>query len=636
MVQETPSTLPTILAGPMVRHSSKETLTFWLVTSCPCEFSLRVFDQQKQYFNEVLCAQQVAQVQVGAKAFITLLNIDGSFPDESRLHYDIGINSGKDNFGSVSTLIPDLLYPDEQYPSFLIPGKLDSVLHGSCRKPHFDSEDGLLRVDAEIASSFSEQGCKPDLLIMSGDQVYADDVSGPTLFAIHQVIDKLGLFHEPLKGATVSDSKELMSHPYSFYRRPELLPDDKSVETFYNKFFKAKRKPVFTSVNANNHLISFSEVMAMYLLVWSPTLWAYVDLNEAPIEKEFSDLYKKEQQIIERFVGGLPKVRRALAHIPVYMIFDDHDITDDWNLTRGWEEAAYGNPFGKRIIGNALIAYWLCQGWGNGMNKFVSLQNDLNQYFDGDGLHQQDELIDRLLDWDQWHYHLDTVPKVVVLDTRTQRWRSESSLSKPSGLMDWEALCELQQELIGHPSVIMVSAAPVFGVKLIETIQRIFTFFGRALVVDAENWMAHKGTASVILNIFRHHKTPPNFMILSGDVHYSFVYDVTLRFRRNSPRILQFTSSGIKNQFPDTLLRWFDKLNRILYAKKSPLNWFTQRRYMRVATRRPEGQKFRTLLNQSGIGLLEIDEDFNKVKASSLAASGATVAFRKSSKEEDD
>ena len=154
--------------------------------------------------------------------------------------------------------------------------------------------------------------------------------------------------------------------------------------------------------------------------------------------------------------------------------------------------------------------------------------------------------------------------------------------------MDWEALCEMQQELIGQPSVILVSAAPIFGVKLIETIQKIFTFFGKALTVDAENWMAHKGTASVILNIFRHHKTPPNFVILSGDVHYSFVYDVKLRFRRNSPNITQITCSGIKNEFPEKLLRWFDRLNRVLYARRSPLNWFTQRRNMTIKHRRPD------------------------------------------------
>ena len=48
------------------------------------------------------------------------------------------------------------------------------------------------------------------------------------------------------------------------------------------------------------------------------------------------------------------------------------------------------------------------------------------------------------------HFSLETTPKVIVLDTRTKRWRSESSSNKPSGLMDWEALSELQQELINQ------------------------------------------------------------------------------------------------------------------------------------------------------------------------------------------
>jgi phosphodiesterase/alkaline phosphatase D-like protein len=50
-----------------------------------------------------------------------------------------------------------------------------------------------------------------------------------------------------------------------------------------------------------------------------------------------------------------------MAHLPCLMIFDDHDITDDWNLSAQWEETAYGHPFSRRIIGNALLGYLLCQ-----------------------------------------------------------------------------------------------------------------------------------------------------------------------------------------------------------------------------------------------------------------------------------
>ncbi|MGJ8679570.1 alkaline phosphatase family protein [Paraglaciecola sp.] len=622
-----------ILAGPIVRQANKTQVCIWLITSQAYRFSLRLFDEQAKlsWFDSELAPEQVSQIQVGTHAFINLIDVkpEGSIPCGSRVSYDLTAIDGEGQLLPISEVCEQLLYPNQTFPSFVMSSKINRMLHGSCRKPHHDSEDGLLVVDQQISEGIIGEAQSPDLLIMSGDQVYADDVAGPMLVAIEQTIQQLGLFHENLNGAEISNSSELFQHTHGYYQRPELLPDTKATENTYTHFFAAKKKPIFTSVNANNHLISFAEVIAMYILVWSPEMWSKVAISDQSIPNEYKDLFKREQDIIEVFSKGLFQVRRALAHVPVYMIFDDHDVTDDWNLTRGWEEAVYQDEFAKRIVGNALLGYWLCQGWGNTPQKLLPLFDTCAQHFTEKGITEHDQLIDKVLDWEHWSFHLDTSPKIVVLDTRTQRWRSESSLTKPSGLMDWEALCELQQELIGQKSVIMVSAAPVFGVKLIETIQRIFTFFGKALTVDAENWMAHKGTASVMLNIFRNRKTPPNFVILSGDVHYSFVYDVSLRFRQNSPHITQVTSSGIKNEFPDKLLRWFDRLNRILYSKYSPLNWFTKRRNMRVQHRRPQGQKVRTLLNSSGIGLLEIDENCESVQATQLCASGKQIQFRK-------
>ena len=55
---------------------------------------------------------------------------------------------------------------------------------------------------------------------------------------------------------------------------------------------------------------------------------------------------------------------------------------------------------------------------------------------------------------------------------------------------------DLQQELLGQSKVIIVSPAPMFGVKLIEAVQRTATLIGGSLLVDAENWMAHPGAAN--------------------------------------------------------------------------------------------------------------------------------------------
>ncbi len=193
--------------------------------------------------------------------------------------------------------------------------------------------------------------------------------------------------------------------------------------------------------------------------------------------------------------------------------------------------------------------------------------------------------------------------------------------------MDWEELSDLQQMLMHEDAVVMVSPAPVFGVKLVEAVQRVFTYFGHALVVDAENWMAHPGSANVMLNIFRHRRTPRHFVILSGDVHYSFVYDVKIRYRTNSPAIWQITASGFRNAFPRRLLYWFDLLNRWLFGSASPLNWFTRRRRMKLRARRPDGDRHRRLVNGSALGRVRLDATGAPTEISLLLAEGGEVRF---------
>ncbi len=579
--------------------------------------------------NEVVVSGncQRETIRVGKYAFIHLLSFTSSepFEDTARIGYSLSFSDDAQQ-ASWENEQRGLLYDGQSSLCFHYTEAPETILHGSCRKPHFHSDDALAQVDVLHKNAFKKQNDFPDLLLMTGDQIYADDVAGPMLKAIHSVIDRLGLYHEALEGAVVTNTNELATHEHGYYEREQLLPQIATNTVLSSIFFGAKKKPVFTSVNAQNHLIGSAEIIAMYLLVWSDTLWADINIDKDGIPPKYHAIFDKEHEALNGFVKQLPQVRRALAHIPTYMIFDDHDVTDDWNLTRGWEQEVYGNPLSKRMIGNALIGYLLCQGWGNAPKKVAPLIAKVQESMGESGLNSHDEIIDELLDFDQWHYRLDTTPPIEVLDTRTQRWRSESNMNKPSGLMDWEALCDFQHSIIGKESVIVVSAAPIYGVKVIEAIQKVFTFFGKALTVDAENWMAHKGTANVILNIFRHYKTPPDFIILSGDVHYSFVYDVRLRFRRNSPHITQFTCSGLKNAFPDRLIKWLDRLNRVLYRSKSPLNVFTRRRNMSVKAREPS-MGYGELFNGCAIGVLKISQKNTDVQCKALLSNGKEVEF---------
>ncbi len=604
--------LPLVLAGPVLRRLEPQRLAIWLVGSQPLQPAL-VIDGTATVECQV--------VPIGRHAYIHLLDVHFAqpLPSNVELDYDLLI----DDLG-IAEWAPHLLYPGRQRPSLVLRDRLDHLLHGSCRKPHHPAADGLLCADRLLQACPQPQE-RPAVLLMTGDQVYADDVAGPMLRAIHSLIECLGLFDEPLEGAVVSDSQALYRHPACYYRRADLLPAQAHNETLRARFFGGKRKPIFSSSNADNHLVTFAEVMAMYLLVWSPGPWQWVELDmPAGLAEQHQQRYRSELPLIEAFAANLGQVARVMAHLPCLMIFDDHDITDDWNLSAQWEHTAYGHPFSRRIIGNALLGYLLCQGWGNDPDACAAMiapcQALARPQLDGQ---RQDELIGELLRFQGWQFSLPSNPPLLVLDTRTRRWRSESNLAKPSGLLDWEALCELQHALLDHPSAVIVSPAPIFGVKLIETIQKVFSGLGYPLLVDAENWMAHRGAAQVILNIFRHSRTPGHYVILSGDVHYSFVYEVLIRHRQRSPHLWQVTSSGIKNEFPRRLLDVLDRLNRWLYSPRSPLNWFTRRREMQVVPRSPSHSKAgERLWNGAGLGQVLFDEQGRPAQGFQLNAQG--------------
>lgn len=635
------STLPQIIAGPMLRRVSCDEVVVWVVTSVATALHWQIYtadDAERPHADGCFDAAHSACMVLGQHAFLHLLRLrpEQPLPLDCWLGYDLGLPAS----GGVRWLaqtVPSLCYAGKCRPEFVIKSAVDQILHGSCRKPHFDGDDGLLCVDQLLASAQrSGAEAQPAMLLCTGDQVYADDVAGPLLSAIVHVVRKLGLYREVLPladGMPAIDSQSLLDDPH-YYHRSALLPSRGAAGDVRDILFSGARKPIFTSVNAENHLLTLGEVLALYLLVWSPALWQGLVIDQPPpgLTRRQRDNYHRQVVLIERFKNGLTAARRVFANLPTYMIFDDHDITDDWNLSRAWEQSAYNDPLARRIIGNALIGYFLCQGWGNAPDNFNSnLTEPLQQMLAGTAARQHDKLIGRLLKFEGWQYVIDCSPGVVVLDTRTQRWHSEVSASWPSGLMDWESLADAQQQLIERDAVIVVSPAPIFGVKLIEVVQRVMTWCKLSLMVDAENWMAHPGSGSAILNIFQHRRTPRHFVILSGDVHYAFASDILLRHVKDSPQIWQITSSGLCNGFPPRLLRGFDRINRWLFASRSPLNWLTRRRRMKIRQRRPGNYSARyphqRLVNGCGVGRVTLDDSGRPSRIEHVLSSGEAVAF---------
>jgi PhoD-like phosphatase len=73
--------------------------------------------------------------------------------------------------------------------------------------------------------------------------------------------------------------------------------------------------------------------------------------------EEYTTLYHESWQD--------PQVRWLLSVVPTSMIFDDHDVHDDWNTSHAWREDLARTSWWRERITGALMSYWVYQHLGN-------------------------------------------------------------------------------------------------------------------------------------------------------------------------------------------------------------------------------------------------------------------------------
>lgn len=60
-----------------------------------------------------------------------------------------------------------------------------------------------------------------------------------------------------------------------------------------------------------------------------------------------------------------PQIRWLLSTVPSAMIFDDHDVIDDWNTSHAWRADMAATDWWSERIAGALASYWIYQHLGN-------------------------------------------------------------------------------------------------------------------------------------------------------------------------------------------------------------------------------------------------------------------------------
>ncbi len=256
---------PRLLLGPMLRYVDDSSASVWMETSQPCRV-------------EIL-GSCTSTFTVHGRHY-ALVMIEGLAPGSST-EYGVTLNDAK--------VWPE---PDTTFPPSLIRtssrGSDVSVLFGSCRAaaPHeppytlelaFDAEgrgvDSLWAHARRMASEPPEKW--PHLLLLVGDQIYADDSSPRAKERI-----------ESIRGSDSDLPSEIVA--------------------------------------------SFEEYCWLYHEAWS-----------APLE------------------------RWLLSTVPSAMIFDDHDMIDDWNISESWVADIRSQSWWQRHAIDGLISYWIYQHLGN-------------------------------------------------------------------------------------------------------------------------------------------------------------------------------------------------------------------------------------------------------------------------------
>lgn len=431
-------------------------------------------------------------------------------------------------------------------------------LFGSCRKAHGPGRDASIGMEIELEQALhSEDKEFPNALFLTGDQIYADDVNTQLLYAIKKLSSKL-----------MKDEKlplpwgDLYASSYILHTREEIIVRMRASE-FYKKYKGARAAYVglslFTSTDSDNHLISFSEISSMYLLMWNDKLWDYVGDNV--LKKELKDAYE-----------GTQSIRRVLANIPTYMIVDDHDVTDDFYFDDEWKRKVLQSKSGSRLIANSLSSYWLFQDWGNKFDFDHRLSEMLHGYTMGDEARRRDYDI-VFNNYHEWSFVAPTNPPAIFLNTRTRRVSDKEAKDEGRSIKDAAILINKAEYLhleslfnthIGEVTdrpIIVVSPSPILTLTSVEAGIKLKADMGKGwfkqgiskrdrLDYDIETFNSNAHTIHEfmmrILDI-----QPSHLIIVSGDVHYGTIgYGCLNKYKSGKKDIFisQLTSSALKNE----------------------------------------------------------------------------------------
>ncbi len=269
-----------------------------------------------------------------------------------------------------------------------------------------------------------------------------------------------------------------------------------------------------------------------------------------------------------------PDVRWLLSTLPTSMIFDDHDVRDDWNTSAAWRRDMQATDWWQERIIGGLSSYWVYQHLGN-LSPAGLAEDPLYQQVRSCGRDAEPLLRDYATKADReadgakgarWSYRRDFGPvRLVMIDSRCGRIldRGERSMiSVPE--FDWiteQVAGDYQHLLIGTSMPWLLARA----LHDLEAWNELLADGARGRLVagwseklrraaDLEHWAAFRRSfnalAELINSVGSRPQAPASICVLSGDVHHAYVAQASFPTELSS-KVYQLTCSPLHNYVPN-------------------------------------------------------------------------------------
>jgi hypothetical protein len=293
---------------------------------------------------------------------------------------------------------------------------------------------------------------------------------------------------------------------------------------------------------------------------------------EAPPGEELKDY--EEYAHLYYLAWSDPANRWLLSTLPSVMIFDDHDIRDDWNTSLSWKLEMEATSWWHERIVAGLASYWVYQHLGNlspQERATDAVWQEIARY-GGEAELDLSATLDSLAeraDQDpatyRWSFCRDFGDtRLVVVDSRAAR---ELAPGKRA-LLDESEMAWLDGRMHGGFRHLLVATSLPFllpmGLHHVESWSEALSqgAWGKRAArageklrqaVDLEHWAAFQDSfrkvAAMVSEVAdgKRGPAPSTVAFLSGDVHFSYVSEVQ---RSSGSRIVQAVCSPIRNPLP--------------------------------------------------------------------------------------